>query len=136
MSQQMPMLTKGSSLCFWLVNVNCLCYPYMSGMSTVARAYSYSPLSQDQTKLQVINPLTFRAQSSKGIGVGTEKAFILPWAIYMQSRPTLLCQERSLGEPHQPSVTVTQKTVSFLPPLLPDALQKEKNQRQSWLAGL
>lgn len=96
------MLTKGCSLCFWLVNVNCLCYPYMPGMSTVAPAYVYSPPIQDTTKLQMINPLTFRAQSSKRNGIWTEKAFMLAWAIYMQRRTNLLCQKSRIGDLRYP----------------------------------
>lgn len=82
---------------FWLLNVK---LPVLSiparNVNSGSSAYLF-PLIWDNTKLQVINPLTFGVQSSRRTGIWTEKSFMLAWAVYMQRRAKVLCQESRIS---------------------------------------
>lgn len=101
---------------FWLLHIK---LPVLSiparNVNSGSSAHLF-PLVQDNTNLQVINPLTFGARSSRITDIWTEKAFMLAWAIYTQRRANLLCQESRIG--------------AFTFPCcddLKDGLQKKKN---------
>lgn len=67
-----------------------------AGNANSGRSAWLFPLIQGGTAAQVINPLTFGAQSSKNFGICTGKAFILAQAINTERRMDLLC--RRTGE--------------------------------------
>lgn len=91
LSQPKALLTEAASSCPWLVDGN----RAVRTRRECQQQPECAALPPNPTA-QVINPLTFRAQSSKSFGIWTGKAFILAQAINTERRMDLLC--RRTGE--------------------------------------